>query len=97
MSVRLVGLLCFVFPFLLLASCGGDTQQQDEPQPVPEPDEPAIVIPDTENTAPVIAQEGGTATVSFTASADWTAEATAVTRALDWVDVQPAARRAMSY
>ena len=94
MSVRLVGLLCFIFPFLLLASCGDDTQQQGEPQPVPEPDEPAIVIPDTENTAPVIAQEGGTATVSFTASADWTAEATAVTRALDWVSVQPTAGKA---
>ena len=74
---------------LLLAACSDD-EQKESPTPSPEPDEPAIVIPDTEDTAPVIAQEGGTATVSFTASADWTAEATAVTRALDWVDVQPA-------
>ena len=77
------------FCCLLLAACSDDGQKES-PTPGPEPDEPAIVIPDTEDTAPVIAQEGGTATVSFTASADWTAEATAVTRALDWVSVQPA-------
>ena len=77
------------FCCLLLAACSDD-EQKESPTPSPEPDEPAIVIPDTEDTAPVIAQEGGTVTVSFTASADWTAEATAVTRALDWVDVQPA-------
>ena len=74
---------------LLLAACSDD-EQKESPTPSPEPDEPAIVIPDTEDTAPVIAQEDGSATVSFTASADWTAEATAVTRALDWVSVQPA-------
>ena len=77
------------FCCLLLAACSDD-EQKESPTPGPEPDEPAIVIPDTEDTAPVIAQEGGTATVSFTATADWTAEATAVTRALDWVSVQPA-------
>ena len=77
------------FCCLLLAACSDD-EQKESPTPSPEPDEPAIVIPDTEDTAPVIAQEGGTATVSFTATADWTAEATAVTRALDWVSVQPA-------
>ena len=77
------------FCCLLLAACSDD-EQKESPTPSPEPDEPAIVIPDTEDTAPVIAQEGGSATVSFTASADWTAEATAVTRALDWVSVQPA-------
>ena len=81
------------FCCLLLAACSDD-EQKESPTPSPEPDEPAIVIPDTEDTAPVIAQEGGTATVSFTASADWTAEATAVTRALDWVSVQPTGGKA---
>ena len=81
------------FCCLLLAACSDD-EQKESPTPDPEPDEPAIVIPDTEDTAPVIAQEGGTVTVSFTASADWTAEATAVTRALDWVSVQPTGGKA---
>ena len=81
------------FCCLLLAACSDD-EQKESPTPGPEPDEPAIVIPDTEDTAPVIAQEGGTATVSFTATADWTAEATAVTRALDWVSVQPTGGKA---
>lgn len=76
-----------VFCFLLLAACSDENKESSSP--TPEPDEPSIVIPDTEDTAPVLEQQGGTATVSFTAAADWTAEATAVTRALDWVSVQP--------
>ena len=76
-----------VFCFLLLAACSDENKESSSP--TSEPDEPSIVIPDTEDTAPVLEQQGGTATVSFTAVADWTAEATAVTRALDWVSVQP--------
>ena len=76
-----------VFCFLLLAACSDENKESSSP--TPEPDEPSIVIPDTEDTAPVLDQQGGTATVSFTAAADWTAEATAITRALDWVSVQP--------
>lgn len=71
-----------------LTACSED-EGKETPEPVPEPDQPAIVIPDTENTAPVMEQAGGTTALRFTASAAWTAEANAITRAADWISVQP--------
>ena len=71
-----------------LTACSKD-EGKETPEPVPEPDQPAIVIPDTENTAPVMEQAGGTTALRFTASAAWTAETNAITRTADWISVQP--------
>lgn len=38
---------------------------------------------------PVVGSDGGTSTVTFTASGDWTASVSAVTRTLDWLSVSP--------
>ena len=47
-----------------------------------------IVIPQSENTSPVINAGGGTATVSFTAGQAWTASVTN-NRVNDWLSVSP--------
>ena len=83
-----VFLFLFALPMMWLTACSED-EGKETPEPVPEPDQPAIVIPDTENTAPVMEQAGGTTALRFTASAAWTAEANAITRAADWISVQP--------
>lgn len=70
-----------------LAACS-DNEPDNNPD---NPDTPSqsITIPTGEDTSPVLEQAGGTATLTFTATGDWTAEVTAVTRTLDWVSVQP--------
>lgn len=83
-----VFLFLFALPMMWLTACS-EHEGKETPEPVPEPDQPAIVIPDTENTAPVMEQAGGTTALRFTASAAWTAEANAITRAADWISVQP--------
>ena len=74
--------------FLLLGQGCGD-EKETVPPIVPDEPEQSIIIPADENTAPVLEQMGGTTTLSFTATADWKAEVGAVTRAADWVSVQP--------
>ena len=70
-----------------LAACS-DNEPDNNPD---NPDTPSqsITIPTGEDASPVLEQAGGTATLTFTATDDWTAEVTAVTRTLDWVNVQP--------
>ncbi len=86
-------------PFILYFLMGafGAACSDDNPDNTPDnPDTPSqsITIPAGEDTAPVLEQAGGTATLTFTATDDWTAEVTAVTRAADWVSVQPTGGRA---
>ena len=86
-------------PFILCFLMGafGAACSDDNPDNTPDnPDTPSqsITIPAGEDTAPVLEQAGGTATLTFTATDDWTAEVTAVTRAADWVSVQPTGGRA---
>ena len=88
----------FSLLFLLLAflaACSDDKPEGGTDTP-DDPDTPAqaITIPAGEDTAPVLEQAGGTATLTFTATDDWTAEVTAITRTLDWVSVQPASGQA---
>lgn len=74
--------------FLLLGQGCGD-EKETVPPIVPDEPKQSIIIPADENTAPVLEQVGGTTTLSFTATADWKAEVGAMTRAADWVSVQP--------
>lgn len=53
------------------------------------PEEPSIEMEGEVDVRPVIGSDGGTFTVTFTASGDWTASVNAVTRTLDWLSVSP--------
>ena len=69
-TFRLYGtLLLSVLLALCVSSCRGD---DDEPVAPPPPVD-KIEIPSTVDTKPVLSAEGGTATVTFTASKAWTA------------------------
>lgn len=76
--------LLFVMLLMVVSACGGS---DDEITP-PEPETPAITILDSENLRPVLNQEGGTVSISFTATADWTASLIN-TRAESWIAVTP--------
>ena len=69
-----------------LAGCssGGD----DDPTPTPKPENPAKIEITASESAPVLPQEGGSATVTFTTTAAWSASV-ASTRASGWCTVSP--------
>ena len=79
----------FAVAFLCLCSCwlAGCSSEKDE-TPV-EPSKPTIELAVSESLTPTVGTEGGTTTLTFTASGSWTASVNAVTRAVDWVSVQP--------
>lgn len=52
-------------------------------------EEPSIEMEGEVDVRPVIGSDGGTFTVTFTASGNWTASVNAVTRTLDWLSVSP--------
>ncbi len=52
-------------------------------------EEPSIEMEGDVDVRPVIGSDGGTSTVTFTASGNWTASVNAVTRTLDWLSVSP--------
>jgi len=52
-------------------------------------EEPSIEMEGEVGVRPVIESDGGTSTVTFTASGDWTASVSAITRTLDWLSVSP--------
>ena len=62
-------------------SCSGG---EDVPAPTPTPEANKVEI---STSAPVVEQKGGTATVSFTTNAAWTASVSAST---SWLSVSPA-------
>ena len=65
-------------------SCGSG--EEDVPTPTPKPEEkPKIEVT---TTAPVLEQTGGTASVTFTSTADWTTDVTEG-RAVSWCSVSP--------
>ena len=76
--------LLFVMLLFVVSACGGN---EDDITP-PEPETPAITVPDLENLRPVLNQEGGTVSISFTTTADWTASLVN-TRAESWIIVTP--------
>lgn len=68
-------MLCFL--------CAGCSSEKESPIP----ETPKIELPSGTDTKPVVSQQGGTSSVTFTATAEWTASA--VTRAVDWLSVSP--------
>ena len=74
-----------VFLLLMLSviclSCG------DKENPASEP--PSIEFEGDADLKPVISADGGTCTLTFTASADWSVSINAVTRAVDWLSISP--------
>ena len=53
------------------------------------PEEPSIEMEGEVDVRPVVGSDGGTSTVTFTASGDCPASVSAVTRTLDWLSVSP--------
>ena len=67
----------------VVCSCKDDNNEPTPPEPSSE-----ITIPSSENLNPVLSQEGGTVSISFTTTADWTASLVN-TRAESWIIVTP--------
>ena len=86
--------ICLLMSLSLLAwtlqGCSDDNKTQTPPAP-----EPEISFPAGSDTQPVFATEGGTSTLTFTASEAWTASVgEANTRAIDWLSVSPTSGQA---
>lgn len=67
-------------------SCGSGGEDVPTPTPTPKPEEKPKV--EVTTSAPVLTQEGGTASVTFTSTADWTIDVTE-SRAVSWCTVSP--------
>lgn len=79
-SLHLLSL--FLILFATVCSCKDDKEEL--------PDSPGeITFPSSEDTNPTFSSEGGTATISFTATDDWTT-VLSETRSDDWITVSPA-------
>ena len=80
-----------IWLLVMLASCwscsgGGEDVPTPAPTPIPKPEEkPKIEVT---TTAPVLAQEGGSATVTFSSTDSWTIDVTEG-RAASWCSVTP--------
>ncbi len=73
----------FILLLFVVCSCKDDNNEPTPPEPSPE-----ITIPSSENLNPVLSQEGGTVSISFTTTSDWTASLVN-TRAESWITVTP--------
>lgn len=73
----------FILLLFVVCSC-----KDDNNEPTPPDSSPEITIPSSENLNPVLSQEGGTVSISFTTTADWTASLVN-TRAESWITVTP--------
>lgn len=71
---------------LTFGSCS--TNGDDEPT-LPQPEEKPQIEINASQSSPVLEQQGGTATVSFTSTAAWTADVAAATRTASWCSVSP--------
>lgn len=67
-------------------SCGSGGEDVPTPTPTPKPEEKPKV--EVTTSAPVLTQEGGTASVTFTSTAVWTIDVTEG-RAVSWCTVSP--------
>lgn len=83
-------MLCILLLTMIVCcwSCGsgGEDIPTLTPTPTPKPEEKPKV--EVTTTAPVLPQEGGTASVTFTSTADWTIDV-AEGRAVSWCTVSP--------
>lgn len=73
----------FILLLFVVCSCKDDNNDPTPPEPSSE-----ITIPSSENLKPVLSQKGGTVSISFTTTADWTASLVN-TRAESWITVTP--------
>lgn len=73
----------FILLLFVVCSCKDDNNDPTPPEPSSE-----ITISSSENLNPVLSQEGGTVSISFTTTADWTASLVN-TRAESWITVTP--------
>ena len=72
-------------------ACSDDNKSETPPTP----EEPTITFPTGSDTQPVFTTEGGTSTLTFTATEAWTASVgEADTRAIDWLSVSPTSGQA---
>ena len=78
---------------LVLTACSGD-DPTDDPTPGP-PATPVIDIPASENVRPLIGTNGGSATVTFTTTHDWTA--TSEAGSAGWLSFSPTSGTAGKY
>lgn len=78
---------------LLCWSCSTGGEENVEPAP-PFPNKNIVEI---FGSAPVVAQEGGTATVDFTATSSWTAKVSDESRTSSWCSVSPTSGGAGTY
>lgn len=89
-TLRLIGtILLSILIAFSISSCGGD-DDPTTPTPTPTPTNNAkIEIPATENTKPLLSQSGGSASVTFSATSNWTASSSA-----SWCSVSPVSGQA---
>lgn len=73
----------FILLLFVVCSCKDDNNDPTPPEPSSE-----ITISSSENLKPVLSQKGGTVSISFTTTADWTASLVN-TRAESWITVTP--------
>lgn len=78
---------------LLCWSCSTGGEENVEPAP-PFPNKNIVEI---SGSAPVVAQEGGAATVDFTATSSWTAKVSDESRTSSWCSVSPTSGGAGTY
>ena len=69
-------------------ACSGGEVTPEKPEPTPKPTE-SITIPASENLSPTFDSEGGSCTISFTATEAWSASV-ANNRSAAWCMVEPA-------
>ena len=83
-------LICLSVLAWTMQSCSDDNKAK-----TPSTSDPEISFPAGSETQPVFATEGGTSTLTFTASEAWTASVgEANTRAIDWLTVSPTSGQA---
>ena len=83
-------LICLSVLAWTMQSCSDDNKAE-----TPSTSDPEISFPAGSETQPVFATEGGTSTLTFTASEAWTASVgEANTRAIDWLTVSPTSGQA---
>ena len=84
-------LICLSVLAWTAQGCSDDNKSETPPAP----EEPAITFPTGSDTQPVFTTEGGTSTLTFTATEAWTASVgEADTRAIDWLTVSPTSGQA---
>ena len=84
-------LVCLSALAWTVQGCSDDNKSENPPAP----EEPTITFPTGSDTQPVFTTEGGTSTLTFTATEAWTASVgEADTRAIDWLTVSPTSGQA---